>query len=551
MSPSLTRLSAAGALVLAAAVAAPTFSYAQTPPSSQSQESQPPAQPAQSEQPPAPLQPQAPLQQYQIQQPGRPSLTPGTPPSTTLPAWTPPVPPAPSQTNIPAPFPGTAPPVPGAPGFVGVPGLTLPGAFAPTVAQIRGATLEFHPTARVAEEYSDNFFQTTTKSEENFRSIFGPGFTLLLNGARTFGTMTAVLDLVHDTAPHSGDDVKLFPSATLALRYALTPRVALTISDTFVRNDEPIAADAFGIRRGRQTFDSNAFSLTADWVVDRTALQAYYRNVLFSNEGSNQNQTGTGQNDTITNILGVNASARIATAYVVRGGYEFSKTDTIGGQGGGQAEDTTTHTGFASISRQIGLYGTAGVSTTYSFQTRDSTKIWNASLFGAYGLPTGLSLSAAVGYSLLNSDSQSNEGTVSANANASYRFTRAVISVGVFQDFRQTAQQGQNFGTVVTRSYFGSFLYQLTPFINTVLHANYAENEGTGTGNAQNGGTAKTLSYGATVNWQILRWLTASLQYTHTKQTGNNFNQGNIAGAGVFTGDFAENRAILSLFATF
>jgi hypothetical protein len=432
-----------------------------------------------------------------------------------------------------------------------VPGLTLPGAFAPTVAQIRGATLEFHPTARVAEEYSDNFFQTTSKSEENFRSIFGPGFTLLLNGARTFGTMTTVVDLIHDTAKNSGDDVKVFPSATVTLRYALTPRVALTISDTFVRNDESIAADAFGIRRGRQTFDSNVFSLSADWVLDRTALQAYYRNVLFSNEGNTQNQQGTGRNDTITNILGVNASARIATAYVVRGGYEFSKTDTIGGQGGGQSADTTTHTGFASVSRQIGLYGTGGVSTSYSFQTQDSTKIWNASLFGAYGLPTGLSLSAAVGYSLLNSDTQSNEGTVSANANASYRFTRAVISVGAFQDFRQTAQQGQNFGTVVTRSYFGSFLYQLTPFINTVVHANYAENEGTGTGNAQNSGTAKTLSYGATVNWQILRWLTASLQYTHTKQTGNNFNQGNIAGAGVFTGDFAENRAILSLFATF
>jgi hypothetical protein len=547
MSPSLTRLSAAGALVLAAAVAVPTFSYGQTPPSSQSQESQPqtqPAQPAQAEPSPTPLQPQAPLQQYQIQQPGRPPLTPGTPPSTTLPAWTPPVPPAPSQTNIPAPFPGTAPPVPGAPGFVGVPGLTLPGAFAPTVTQLRGATLEFHPTARVAEEYTDNFFQTTTGSNENFRSILGPGFTLLLNGARTFGTMTTVVDLIHDTAPNSGDDVKVFPSATVTLRYALTPRVALTISDTFVRNDEPVAADAFGIRRGRQIFDSNVFSLTADWVLDRTALQAYYRNVLFSNEGGTQNQPGTGRDDTITHTLGLNASARIATAYVVRGGYEFSKTDTIGGQGG---DDTTTHTGFASASRQIGLYGTAGLSTSYSFQTRESTKIWNASVFGAYGLPTGLSLSAAVGYSLLNSDSQSNEGTVSANANASYRFTRAVISVGVFQDFRQTAQQGQNFGTVVTRSYFGSFLYQLTPFINTVLHANYTENEGTGTGNDANGGTAKTLSYGATLNWQVLRWLTASLQYTYTKQTDNNFNQGNVAG----TGNFAENRATLNLFATF
>jgi len=49
------------------------------------------------------------------------------------------------------------------------------------------------------------------------------------------------------------------------------------------------------------------------------------------------------------------------------------------------------------------------------------------------------------------------------------------------------------------------------------------------------------------VNWQALRWLTASLRYTYTKQTGNNFEQTNFAG----TGDFAENRVILSLFATF
>ena len=519
-----------------------TVSWGQTPttpPAGQSQESQAQSQPAQ------PEQQQMPLQQYQIQQPGRPPLTPGTPPSTTLPPWTPPVPPAPSQTNIPAPFPGTAPPVPGGGGFVGLPGLTIPGAFAPTVARIRGATLEFHPTARVSEEYSDNFFQTTSDTKENFRSILGPGFTLLLNGARTFGTASTTIDLVHDTAPDSGDEVKVFPSANLTLRYALTPRVALTFSDTFIRNDEPIAADTFGLRRGRQTFESNTFTGAVDWVLDQVAMQAYYRNVLFFNEASAQNQQNTGRADTVDNIFGLNASTRIATNYIIRGGYEFSKTDTIHGN---QADnDTTSHTGFASVARQIGLYGTAGLSSSYSFQTQENTKIWNISLFGAYGLPTGLSLSAAVGYSLLNSDSQSNEGTVSANANASYRFTRAVVTVGVFQDFRQTSQQGQSFGTVETRSYFGSFLYQLTPFINAVVHADYTENQATGTGNDQNGGTAKTLSYGATLNWQLLRWLTASLQYTYEKQTGNSFNQGNISG----TGDFAENRATINFFATF
>ena len=138
---------------------------------------------------------------------------------------------------------------------------------------------------------------------------------------------------------------------------------------------------------------------------------------------------------------------------------------------------------------------------------------------------------------------------VSANATVSYRFTRAVISVGVFQDFRQTAQQGENFGTVQTRSYFGSFLYQLTPFINTILRVTYTENEPTGTGNVEGSGTQKYLTYGAAVNWQALRWLTASLQYNYTQQTGRNtfVNQGGTGD----TGNYAENRVTLSLFATF
>ena len=77
----------------------------------------------------------------------------------------------------------------------------MPGLFRPTVTTVRGAILEFHPTARLAEEYSDNFFQTSSQAQENFRTILGPGFTLFLNGARTFGALTTVLDLVHDTAP--------------------------------------------------------------------------------------------------------------------------------------------------------------------------------------------------------------------------------------------------------------------------------------------------------------------------------------------------------------
>ena len=494
--------------------------------------------------------PQAPLQQYLIQQPGRPLNTPTAPPSTTLPPWTPPAPPAPSQTNLPAPL-----YVPGAAGGApvgGIPGLTIPGAFSATTATFRGATFEFHPTLRLSEEYSDNFFQQTSHSRENFRSILGPGFRLLMNGARTFGTAGLTVDLVHDTAPNSGDEIKVFPSLNLAVRYALTPRLALTFTETFIRNDSPAVADQFGIRRGRETFDTNTAGVTADWLLGQIATQAYYRNVLFFNEGAsgsntnNANQGGVtqaNQNDTVTNIFGLNAATRILTDYVVRAGYEFSKTDTVSGNNSGIGGDTTSHTGFASASRLFGLYTTAGVSTSYSYQTQDNTKIFNASVFGAYGVPSGLSLSAAVGYSILNSDTQDNEGTVSVNAVASYRFTRAVISVGVLQDFQQTAQQGQNFGTVESRSYFGNFLYQLTPFINTTLEARYSEATPTGTGNIQTNQTQTTLTYGAALNW-----MTASIRYDFTKQTGTTaFQQGSFNNGG----NFKENRATLNLFATF
>lgn len=526
----------------------PPSESGQQPKPGEPQETPPPTTPTPATPSLPPVTPEQLLQQYPQPSPIGPPISPASPPGMKMPPWTPPTPPPPSQTNIPAPLLG-----PGAPGFVGVPGLTIPGAFAPTIATVRGATIEFHPTLRLSEEYSDNFFLTSSHARDNFRSIFGPGFTVLLNGARTFGALSTTVDLVHDTVEHSGPDVKVFPSLNAAVRYALTPRLSLTFTDVFVRSDSANNLDRSGLRQGRQTSSTNSAALTVDWLLDQIATQAYYRNVLFFNEGdpeggAGQTNQGT-QNDSISHILGVNASTRVATDYLIRVGYEFSRIDTTGGDGNNNVGgDTTSHTFFGSASRQFGLYTTGGVSTSYQFQTQGDSRIWNASLFGAYGLPTGLSFSGAVGYSVLMNDDQDSEGIVSANANVSYRFTRAVISVGVFQDFRQTGQQGENFGTVQTRSYFGSFLYQLTPFINSVLRVTYTENEPTGTGNVEGSGTQKYLTYGAAVNWQALRWLTASLQYNYTRQTGRGtfVNQG-----GTGTGDYAENRVTLGLFATF
>ena len=161
--PALAVFVLAAAITIAGGLPSAGWAQTPTPPPSSTDPSQPatpsdkPGQPSEQGQPqkrqsepvqPSTIEPQAPLQQYLIQQPGRPLVTPATPPGTSLPPWTPPAPPAPSQTNLPAPLfvPGAAGGAPAA----GIPGLTIPGAFAPTTTTFRGATLEFHPTLRLA-----------------------------------------------------------------------------------------------------------------------------------------------------------------------------------------------------------------------------------------------------------------------------------------------------------------------------------------------------------------------------------------------------------------
>jgi hypothetical protein len=547
----LGALALAASLLLSGALAA----HAQTPTPPAESGQQPgqtqPQQPTPPQPAPAEVQP-GPLLQFPIQQPGRPPVTPGAPPATTIPPWTPPTPPAPSQTNVPAPFPYAAPGAAPVPGVRGFPGYT-PGAtslFTPTVTTVRGALVEFHPTARASLEYSDNFFQTESHAEDNFRSLFGPGFTLLVNGARTFATVSTTLDLVHDTAPNTGNEIKFFPSFNGVLRYSLTPRLALTLSDTFVRNDDASTADPFGIRNGRQTYITNAASVGVDWLLDQVALQVYYRNVLFFNQNQNAGApvTGDDQDDTITNILGINASTRVAVDYILRAGYEFSYMIDKGTSGGGGGDGTNdiSHSVFASAARQFGLFATGGIMGSAQYQTEDNTKIFNASVFGTYGLPNGLSLSARLGYSWLTSDDDDDDGGFAGEISASYRFARAVISAGVFSDFRQSGQTGQNFGTVQTRSFFGSFLYQFTPYLNAVANVTYSENEPTGTGNTNTGETEKTLTYGASLNWQILRWLSATIQYTYTKQRNSD-----AFSSGFDSGNYAENRASIIFYAVF
>jgi hypothetical protein len=411
-----------------------------------------------------------------------------------------------------------------------------------------GATFEYHSTLTLSVEYTDNFNLSTSAQgkQSNFRTTLSPGSTILINTGKTQGSVSLSSGFSYDSSTGPGD-FNAFPSLSASIRHAFNPRLSLTLTDSFNRSDNPSVADSSGLRQQRQTFTSNTFGASVDWLLDLLQTQYYYRNSYFSNSGTNNtsqndaNSASQSNSDTTSQTFGLSASTRVGALNTVRVGYEYSISEP--------QQDVTSHGNLftASLSHQLGTYASAGVQGSYATQTLDDLKIWNGSVFGAYGVPAGFSFSGSVGYSVINSDVASNQSGFSGNALVSYAHAKGAISLGIFQDYRTTYQggqigqsgvdqSGQNYGVVQTLGITGSFSYRLTPIIGSFLSAAYTQNKNTGIGNIKSNSSDDYFTASAGINWPILRWLNLSLQLTR-----NQYNQP----------DRSENRGLLSLSASF
>jgi hypothetical protein len=452
-----------------------------------------------------------------------------------VPGWIPPAPPAPSQSHIPGPIPGL-------------------------LTNLAGRKLfEFYINPNLTETWTDNFNFTTRHQQENYRTTLGLGGVVLINGATTKASISSNAGFTHDSSnPSKG--WTLFPTVTAAATQIVSPRLTLTATDSYTRNDEPSQADTFGLNRQRQTFSSNSFGLSANWLIDIFPTQFYYRNTFFSN----------GDTDTVANTFGANAAAPIGPLTTARVGYEYSTSSTTGNNTSNNTSTntnsstisaassayTSSQTLYGSLSRQLGQFASAGISSSYTMQDQDNARIWNVSFFSTYGLPSGLSMSSSIGYSILTSDSQPSSGGITTNSSLSYRFARAVVAISAFQDFRQTAIEGQNFGIVQTAGYSGSFLYTFTPFLSGNALVAYTTNSSTGVGNNRSSPDSNTFTAGAGLSWQMLRWLSSTLQYTYTLQSssGNSTSgSGTVSSSGTVrgNGDVSVNTVTFSLVGAF
>jgi Putative beta-barrel porin 2 len=397
---------------------------------------------------------------------------------------------------------------------------------------------DIRPTLTVGEEYSDNFNQTPNDKVSNFRSFVTPGLLVLFDGGLLTGQGAYTPTAFYDTSPGEANVNHLFASQ---LAWQATPRLKLSASDAFTESDEPEGADRLNLRRGRQTFRSNTFSLIGEYLFEPYTMQAYYRQSFFSSEDET----------TLTHVPGVTASVSLARVNILSLGYEYLDTETTGdgtSTFGTPIEDSTTtgHQVTGTFSRELTKLLTGGLTASYAVREESSpTGVdrftrKSLSLFSNYVLPERIVIRSDIGVSQLKGDSSNGRFLPTTNSDISYYRGPAVFGLRVESGFSETFGQGQNFGVVETLGVSGSMAYAFTPLLSALVTASYRENKFTGEGGGQSGEDETIVSVRANLSYRMFRWLAATLDYTYTDTR-----------SGDPLADYVENRVRIALTALF
>src|SRR5262249_25170899 len=226
-------------------------------------------------------------------------------------------------------------------------------------------------------------------------------------------------------------------------------------------------------------------------------------------------------------------------------GYEYLISDTSTTTPGAPTSSSslTGHQITGSFSRDLSQTTTAGISASYATRDQEAStgntsfNRWNVSLFNNYVLADKLIVRGDMGVARL---STTGDVLLTSSSNISYWLGPAIFTLGVERGFSETFGQGQNFGVVKTSGVLGSIQYNFTPLVIGRLNGNYRENDFTGSGGGFGGRTDKTYTVGVVITYQVARWLTATLDASHSRADSNDA-----------VSSFTENRVRAALNAIF
>ena len=147
--------------------------------------------------------------------------------------------------------------------------------------RLREVTPRLLMSVSLTEEYSDNFFLSENDPQDAIRTSLNLGTVYRVESGSGFVSLANSIRGSYDTG--GGQSTFAFANLSLNAGYEL-PRLSLSLSESFLRSDEPAEATPVGVRRQRQPFSQNIVSPQFRYAVTpTTALTWAYANTLVWN----------------------------------------------------------------------------------------------------------------------------------------------------------------------------------------------------------------------------------------------------------------------------
>jgi opacity protein-like surface antigen len=435
-----------------------------------------------------------------------------------------------------------------------------PNPFLESLLRLREVTPRLLISLSLVEEYSDNFFLSESDPQDVYRTSLNLGTVYRLESARSFVSLANSIRGSYYAG--AGQGTFAFANLSLNAGYEL-PRLSVSLSESFIRSDEPEEATPAGVQRQRRPFSQNIVSPQLRYTLTpTTALNLAYTNTLVWNDSTPEDNadTSTGNGDgTLGNSVSHAFSAGLQHWFTRnlsgRASYAFSMTNSD------EAPDTQSQAASADLAYLIDPRTTAsfrafGTLIDRSQGTSDvGTSETDALVYGAtFGvrrqLLTSLAAFVAVGPTLVNREGRPTR--VFANwqvglDGALPTMRRTSLSFSTQQSIHDTAGDINDVGLVLSRSATLTLNHALSRDLLASVFANYSreqvlEDSATGVSQDQdftlwNAGVG--LSYALSRIW--------SISGTYRYQRGDSdVPGGNVDSTGL-GGKYSENRVTFSI----
>jgi Putative beta-barrel porin 2 len=224
--------------------------------------------------------------------------------------------------------------------------------------RLREVTPRLLMSISLVEEYSDNFFLSENNPQDVFRTSLNLGTVYRVDSGRSFVSLANTIRGSYDAGAEQSTSV--FANLSLNAGYQL-PRWSLSLSESFIRSDEPEEATPTGVQRQRRLFSQNIVSPQFRYALTpTTALNGAYTNTVVWNDSAVEDSTDTSAanqegilDNSVTNAFRVGLQHWFTSNLTGGMDYAFTMTDSE------ESGDTQSHAASTDLAYLISPRTTA------------------------------------------------------------------------------------------------------------------------------------------------------------------------------------------------